>query len=311
MGSMERKKDLSAISQAEFAQQQTILDIDKWLASEKAKRDLCGSMRWCKYCVRGETYPCAKAQFREKMEDALDEIVDEIIEKERQSKQPSAQETDQTDRILEEEVDEEVALADISEEDESSRRAKAEQGGEAVLRDEGNRKEIPQGYEYVTRYRRSFRSRLIQSGAVQDTYTELKNAIMAYAGIKVRACKNYESYRLGGERIAKFAFAGKTLVLYMALEPLEFENSVYRFEDMSDKRTHRDTPLRIKLGSRRSVRQAKELLSILFRKKDTAEVGCVYTDYHIPYRSDEELIAEGLIQPYRVLQKKKVVGKEK
>ena len=159
MGSMERKKDLSAISQAEFAQQQTILDIDKWLASEKAKRDLCGSMRWCKYCVRGETYPCAKAQFREKMEDALDEIVDEIIEKERQSKQPSAQETDQTDRILKEEVDEEVALADISEEDESSRRAKAEQGGEAVLRDEGNRKEIPQGYEYVTRYRRSFRSR--------------------------------------------------------------------------------------------------------------------------------------------------------
>lgn len=45
------KEDLSAVSESEFAKMQEVLDVDKWLASEKAGRDLCGSMSWCIYCV--------------------------------------------------------------------------------------------------------------------------------------------------------------------------------------------------------------------------------------------------------------------
>ena len=64
-------KDLSSISETEFADLQHVIDVDKWLASERAGRDLCGTMTWCTLCVKGEMFPCAKAQLREKMEQAL------------------------------------------------------------------------------------------------------------------------------------------------------------------------------------------------------------------------------------------------
>ena len=74
---------------------------------------------------------------------------------------------------------------------------------------------------------------------------------------------------------------------------------------MSDKRSHAATPLRVRLTSRRAVRKAKELLDILARKFGLSPVGCIYTDFHYAYRSDEYLIGKGLIKPYRALVKKK------
>ena len=73
---MESKNNLSAIPAEEFAARQQVLDIDKWLASERAGRDLCGTMSWCAHCVKAEVYPCAKAKFREEMEKALESFLE-------------------------------------------------------------------------------------------------------------------------------------------------------------------------------------------------------------------------------------------
>lgn len=37
------------------------LDIKKYLDSEKAKKDLCGTYAFCKYCNKSNKFPCASA----------------------------------------------------------------------------------------------------------------------------------------------------------------------------------------------------------------------------------------------------------
>ena len=34
------------------------IDVEKWLKSEKAGRDLCGEEDFCSYCDKKEEYPC-------------------------------------------------------------------------------------------------------------------------------------------------------------------------------------------------------------------------------------------------------------
>ena len=279
------KSNLAGIPNEEFARLQRGLDVEKWLASERAGHDLCGTMTWCRFCVKAETDPCARAKMREKLDSAMNELVDDIVERE----------TDKPDRetasVLREEAAEEIAAADLTARTE-------EKPAEAAAA-------APDGYAEAVRYRRTFLSRVMQNGTVQDYYTELKNALLGFAGVKARLCKSGETFRIGRERIAKFRVSGKTLSLYLALDPAEFENSKYRFEDVSDKKTYAATPMRLRITSARAARHAKELLRTLMQRREVSEVGCVYTDYHYPYRSDEELISCGLITPYRVLVRKR------
>ena len=37
------------------------IDVEKWLKSEKAGRDLCGEEDFCAYCDKSEEYPCGRA----------------------------------------------------------------------------------------------------------------------------------------------------------------------------------------------------------------------------------------------------------
>lgn len=270
--------NLAGISNEEFERRQHALDVEKWLASEQARRDLCGTFSWCGYCVKAEQQPCARAQMRETMDLAMDELVDDLLEE--KNARPDAE----TRAIVREEAREELAAEDLS--------AKA---GAAVA----------EGYEEVTRYRRTFLSRIIQNAPLQDGYSELKNALLGFAGVKTRLCKASEIFRIGRQKLAKFAVRGKTLSLYLALDPAEFEESKYRFEDVSDKKSHAATPMRLRITSRRAVRHAKELIRLLMQKYGVSEVGCIYVDQHFAYRSDAELIADGLITPYRALVKKR------
>lgn len=37
------------------------LDVEKWTASEKANKDLCGQLDYCEFCNAESETPCAKA----------------------------------------------------------------------------------------------------------------------------------------------------------------------------------------------------------------------------------------------------------
>ena len=82
--------NLSSIPQEEFERLQRIIDVDKWLASERAGYDLCGSMEWCPLCIKAERHPCAKAKFRLQLQNALQE---EVAAAGDPAREESAQET--------------------------------------------------------------------------------------------------------------------------------------------------------------------------------------------------------------------------
>ncbi len=256
-----------------FLKRQQELDVEKWLASEAAGYDLCGSFPFCTRCERMEPNPCAHAEARWQEAQTRDE---ETFAQE----QAEMQENPDLPEDIQPAVQEEVAAAAAP-------------------------AQPPAGYEFVTRYRRSFKSRLIQDEKMQDFYTDLKNAFAELTGVKARLSRHCENFRFHADRIAKLNVGGKTLTLYLALDPDKYEDTKYRYEDVSDKRSYRETPMKIRITSKRMVKYAKELLADLAAKFSVTVSGAIPMDYHMKYQSDEALIKKGLIKPYEVLVKKK------
>ena len=159
------------------------IDVEKWLASEQAGRDLCGEATYCTYCDKTLTDPCARSLLTEQAEKAAEgrEVADK---------------------------------SEAKEEVETSIAGKAVEVTVEVARP---------GYEQVTRYRRSLKSKLIQNEAAQGYYNALKNEFLGYDGVRSRISFNYETFRKGKKLLAKFLISGKTLSVYLALSPEEFE----------------------------------------------------------------------------------------
>ncbi len=297
-------------TEEKFVQRQNELDIDKWLASEAAGYDLCGSFTFCARCERMEPQPCARAEARwlEEQERELEEYQKEQEETE-ENPVPSAlsEESAETADNDSEQEDSDVELEkeSIEDLDEGEADEESEDETQEIAAASAAREEVPAGYEYVTRYRRSFKSRLIQDEKMQDFYTDIKNAFSELTGVKTRLSRHCENFRYHAERIAKLNVGGKTLTLYLALDPSAYEDSKYRYEDVSDRKTYTETPMKIRITSKRMVKYCKELLADLAAKFSITISGCIPMDYHMKYQTDEALIKKGLIKPYEVLVKKK------
>lgn len=263
---------MEILTEEMLAERQHVLDVDKWLASESAGYDLCGSFPFCVRCDKAETHPCARAEARFTAE----------AEKEAEAFEAARAELEENEDMTAEEI------------------AAAEEPAAEPLPEE-----TPAGYELVTRYRRSFQSRLIQNEKMQDFYTEIRNALSELAGLRSRVSQACENFRFHGDRIARLSVGGKTLTLYLALDPAAYEDSKYRYEDVSDRKTYAETPMKVRVTSKRMVKYAKELILDLAARYGVPVVGHIPMDYHAAYESDEALIQRGLIKPYQVLVKKR------
>ena len=166
--------------------------------------------------------------------------------------------------------------------------------------------EVPSGYERVLRYRRSFRSKLIQNAAVQESYSAIKNALLSCKEMRARTTQAGENFRARRKKLAKLCLGKKTLVLYLALDPAKYEESKYRFTDVSDRKTHAETPMKVRITSARALKHALELVEKLKEthgltpKRDAEE-----KEYRFPYEEDETLLRKGLIKRYYVMLKTK------
>ena len=312
---------MEAFDEKALAARQHELDVDKWLASEAAGYDLCGSFTFCARCEKFEQHPCARAEARWLEEQAREE---EAFGEEQEvtEENPELLTPEEAEEEAEDAADEEIAAAEAPAEDEeegSEEASAAEEETEEANEDEPAADapeedvpaappamaEVPAGYEFVTRYRRSFKSRLIQDEKMQDFYTDIKNAFAELTGVKARLSRHCENFRFHAGRIAKLNVGGKTLTLYLALDPQQYEDTKYRYEDVSDRKTYAETPMKVRITSKRMVKYARELLADLAQKYGITITGTIPMDYHYKYQSDEALIKKGLIKPYEVLVKKK------
>lgn len=153
----------------------------------------------------------------------------------------------------------------------------------------------------VSRYRRSSRSRMIQSrDNVQEYYTILKNALMSYKGVKDRLSWDYDSFNKGRVKIAKITAKTRTVYLYLAIDPTTLVDTKYFFDDMSDKKKYAEVPVLMKIKGERKLKHALELIEkICGEQLQLPPVkDFVAQDYAEPYRDTATLVQEGLIKQY-------------
>ena len=206
-----------------------------------------------------------------------DEIINEQLLKEEAERRRLAREREEERRRAEEEA-----------------RRLAEEEARRIAEEEARRLEearMAAIREVEIRYRRSFLSRYIQSEPyIKDCYTEIKNRLLSYKGVKARNSWAKENFKRGRTHIAKIDVKGKALCLYLALDPSELD-SKYHVNAVKG-----DCPALIKVKSARKLKYAIELIDMLMEKLGIIRTGTLSEDYRLPYEETDALIEKGLIK---------------
>lgn len=91
-------------------------------------------------------------------------------------------------------------------------------------------------------------------------FKKLTNYLLSINGIRAINSKKQITYKVKSKNIAKIKIVGKTLNLYLALQPKKFKNTKYKFVDVSNKKVHAKYPMRLKITSDRMAKWAIELI---------------------------------------------------
>ena len=215
------------------------------------------------------------------VEEAIEEpVVEEVVE------EPAIEE------VVEEPVVEEVIEEPVAEE------PVIEEPTEVIptviptyFDNEGNKIDI--------KYSRSFTANLIQSDdVVKDYYSQLKNHILSYKGVKSKISWKFESFNRGRDQLFKIKFRGKTILLYCALDPEEYDKSKYHHEAI-DAKIFAEVPMLLKIKSGLGLRKAKEIVDIVMAKfgiEPNPKSKTVDYVNEYPYEETEALLARKLVK---------------
>lgn len=196
-------------------------------------------------------------------EEIAEEPVEEIIEEVASDVVDESQ--DGVVVIDEPEEDKETAAYTIVKEEEAVPEAiEAVQNGEVVVDANGDgivaevlvdKNILKARYKTVdleTRLRRADESTKI-------FYSELKNFLLSYEGVKSRVSKKFDTFTIGRFIVAKMAVRGNVINLYLALASESIENK-YFAEDVGDSDTYGKTPTLHKVKSKRGCKYGIELI---------------------------------------------------
>ena len=167
------------------------------------------------------------------------------------------------------------------------------------------------GWYVRVRYDRSFEAKLIQADdTLKRWYSELKNELLSYKKVTSRLSWQHEAFRLGRGTVAKLVIRGKTLRIYLALEPSAYDGSKYVVEDASEHAKFEKTPLLYRIRSERRCRYAKELIAAAIAALGGDRGQEQDTDYaSVPYENTQELIGRGLVRIVEVRRRTQGGGK--
>lgn len=90
-------------------------------------------------------------------------------------------------------------------------------------------------------------------------YNELKSLLKSY-GLNNRVSNSGDTFRLHRVTYCKITIAGKSLKLYLALNPADYVDTTYPIKDASSKAIYKETPLVFKVKSGLSLRRGEELI---------------------------------------------------
>lgn len=152
----------------------------------------------------------------------------------------------------------------------------------------------------LVRYSKSFTAKLMQADDVtKQYYSDLKNCLLAYKGIKNRVSWRWETFRYGRKPLVKMRLRGKTLSLAFALNAQDYDQTRYLVEDISHVGAYAATPCLYRIKNDRRARYAKQLIADVAASCN-AQVDDAFqpTNYvgQLPYKSVEALIAVNLVK---------------
>ena len=222
-----------------------------------------------------------------------EEVVEEVIE------EPVEEEV--VEEVIEQPVEEEVVEEVTEEPAEETEEGEDDNddGDESEDGEEGEEGEGGVDFANMMRYNRSFIARIIQSTDDQKKYYgEVRNTLLSYRKVNSNIAWGAERFHKGRETIARFKIRGKTLVLYLALDPKTHEISVYHHKDVSSNKSLHGTPMMVKIKSPLGVKKAVRLIDEMLEARDGVKRNVPTRDYAAmyPYESIEELIEDGLVK---------------
>lgn len=252
----------------------------------------------------------------EEDEEAAEEAVDEALE-EAIAEEPAAaayadlteedpEEPEEDDE--EEDSDEEDSEDDENAEDSGAEEAPAMLGGQRIVYIDA--KANPEAYAellerekrgevtLVYRYRKSFLAKMaLAEDTVKGYYNELKNALLAYKGVKCRTSWGYEAFNKGRTKLARMDVKTKSLYLYLAIDPQSLVDTKYNFKDMSAKKKYAATPVLMKIRGERKFKHALELIEkICGEALQLKRLETEPTDYRLPVMSQDEMVEAGYVK---------------
>lgn len=241
-----------------------------------------------------------EAAAEEPVEEPVEEVVEEVVEEqpaeaeEAEEEEPLVTVSDIVDEseVSDEPVDEviENIFDDV---DEQTVEGEAEPDGIPGISNGGV------DFANMMKYNRSFIARIIQSSDdVKRYYGQIKNAMLAYRKVNSSVAWGAERFNKGRETIAKLKIRGKTLCLYLNLDPNDYKTSVYHQVDVSDNKSMHGTPMMVKIKSPLGVKKAIRLIDDMLAKRNGEKRAIQERDYAAmyPYETMEELIEDGLVK---------------
>ena len=141
----------------------------------------------------------------------------------------------------------------------------------------------------------SFQAKLIQSNpSVQDYYTDVKNLLLSYDGMKSKVTWENDIFTFKGKEMAKIDIEGDKVELYLRLTYSDYDES--NISCLSRDKKFKDLQSKITIDSMADVDSAYELIEDLTTENHIYPGEDRYDDYHFQYETNDELIARGLIR---------------
>lgn len=144
--------------------------------------------------------------------------------------------------------------------------------------------------------KKSFTARLIQSSdEIKVWYFEVKNCILCYEKTKVKMGWNNEKFYIGRNNVATLTMNGKSLSLYLSLEPDEYAETFKVRRTRSE--SYAATPCLLRIKSDHDLKSAKELIALIMADYGSMYVKTNHSIYALPYEDDDALVVKGLVKP--------------
>lgn len=230
-----------------YSDLQQQLDVRKWLDSEENQMDMCGNYEYCTFCDKSDPEPCASAFLRKEQFDAeaQAQAVKETYEAD-------------TEEVAEVAADAAELTKSVDEDSEITTSLGKNFDLEKVMQKKKERKSLSFAEKYA-----------LSDEIVKERYAILKQALTTTPKgapkIKSRISRQCDTYRRGGDIVAKITIIASSLRINLPLDcdAPEFNDGTMPHVNMGHKKAYEEVPFQFKVNSKLALKRALRLIELI------------------------------------------------